>query len=179
MRSSVVLPALALLALGCSRPREAAPNPNGRESAPAVVASAPAAVASAPAAVASAPAVVASAPAAVASTPKGAASAAEANRRCITPESVGATPLAELKGNGERERKAIAAGRAELKRVLENPNDFYATVQATDDLVLLELWHQSAFAPENCNDHGNPGGKCRTFGYDPKRDRITSTKFWQ
>ena len=108
-----------------------------------------------------------------------ASSAPEPKRRCITPESLGATPLTELKGGSDRERRAVVAARAELKRVLENPNDFYATVQATDDLVLLELWHRSAFLPENCNEIGNPGGKCRTLGYDPKRDRITSTKFWQ
>ena len=108
-----------------------------------------------------------------------ASSATEPKPRCITPESVGASPLSDLKGGSDRERRAVVAARAELKRVLENPNDFYGTVQATDDLVLLELWHRSAFLPENCNDLGNPGGKCRTLGYDPKRDRITSTKFWQ
>lgn len=157
--------ALALFVIGCSCSREPPSNSNAEQRA-AASATDTKPEASAAAAVASA-------------VPTPVPSSSEPNRRCITPESVGATPLVALKGSSERERRAVAAARAELTRVLERPSDFYATVQATDDLVLLELWHRSAFLPENCNDRGNPGGKCRTLGYDPKRDRITSTKFWQ
>lgn len=107
------------------------------------------------------------------------ASEQKSEQRCITPESVGAQPLVESRGSSALEQRALVAARAELQRVLEAPGEFFAVVQATDDLVLLELWHRSAFSPEHCNELGNPGGKCRTFGYDPKRGRITSTKFWQ
>lgn len=105
--------------------------------------------------------------------------APSAEARCITPESVGATPFGELEGASDKERRALSAARAELVRVLEDPSQFFASVQATDELVLLELWHQSAFLPQNCAVTGNPGGKCRTLAYDPKKARITSTKFWQ
>jgi hypothetical protein len=107
------------------------------------------------------------------------AASSAASNRCLTPESVGATPLPTLAGANAREQQALVAARAELRRVLEDPAQFFANVQATDDVVLIELWHRSAFLPENCGVTGNPGGKCRTLGYDPKKGRITSTKFWQ
>ncbi|MFZ5895829.1 MAG: hypothetical protein ACOY0T_32530 [Myxococcota bacterium] len=111
-------------------------------------------------------------------TPSASPSAA-APTRCITPESVGAVLLTELKSDSDKERRAVQAAIVELKRVLENPAQFFASVQTTDDLVLIELWHESAFRPQHCNVVGNPGGKCRTLGYDARKGRITSTKFWQ
>jgi hypothetical protein len=116
----------------------------------------------------------------VASAAQGApAASSAASNRCLTPESVGATPLPKLVGANAREQQALVAARAELRRVLEDPAEFFANVQATDDVVLIELWHRSAFLPENCGVTGNPGDKCRTLAYDPTKGRITSTKFWQ
>jgi hypothetical protein len=73
----------------------------------------------------------------------------------------------------------VVAARTELRRVLEQPEEFFGNVVTTGDLVLLELWHESAFTPENCAVRGNPGEKNRTLGYDPRKRRIVSTKIWQ
>lgn len=97
--------------------------------------------------------------------------------RCITPESVNATPLSRLSGASADERAAIAAVSRELARVLELPGDYFASVQTAGDLVLLELWHSSAFLPENCRE--SRCAKCRTQAYDPKKQRIVSTKVWE
>ena len=85
--------------------------------------------------------------------------------------------MAQLAGESADETAAIAAARRELERVLEVPADYFATVQTAGDLVLLELWHRSAFLPENCA--GNRCAKCRTQAYDPKLRRIVSTKVWE
>ncbi|MGC4090657.1 MAG: hypothetical protein QM756_22845 [Polyangiaceae bacterium] len=146
----------ALLGFACSRPTEPAPAPKAS-----VVASSALAPAVSVAPVSAAP------------------SAGSADKRCVTPEAVGAVPLMELKGATPKERQGVEGARVELRRVLEDPTQFFAVVQATDDLVLIELWHRSAFSAEHCAEVGNPGGKCRTLGYDPRKGRVTSTKFWQ
>jgi hypothetical protein len=102
-----------------------------------------------------------------------------ASARCITPESVGAVRFEELVGEGGDEKAALAAAARELERVLEVPAGYLATVQSAGDLVLLELWHRSTFAPEHCGKLGNPGEKSRTMAYDPRLRRIVSTKIWQ
>lgn len=152
---------LALLLVACSRSPQATPRPVASVASAAPSARAASAAASTP--------VPSAAPEVSAVRPN----------RCITPESIGATRLLELKATNPREQQALVAARAELRRVLEDPAQFFANVQATDDVVLIELWHESAFAAENCGVVGNPGGKCRTFGFDPKKGRIISTKFWQ
>lgn len=151
VRIRIFLAALALLG-ACAR-REAPTQERGQ----------PSASARASASASNAPA-----------TPPAAASA-----RCITPESVGAVRLEELDGEGAHERAAITAAARELRRVLELPADYFATVQSAGDLVLLELWYHSAFLPEQCGKPGNPGEKSRTMAYDPRLHRIVSTKIWQ
>lgn len=104
--------------------------------------------------------------------------------------------LTQLSGENANETAAIAAAGRELKRVLEVPGDYFATVQTAGDLVLLELWHRSAFLPENCDaaeswkrgasgslkpgeGAGNRCAKCRTLAYDPRLRRIVSAKVWE
>jgi hypothetical protein len=91
--------------------------------------------------------------------------------------------LAKLTGESANELAAVAAARRELKRVLEAPEDYFASVQTAGDLVLLELWHRSAFLLESCATAGEKPNarcaKCRTFAYDPKLGRIVSTKVWE
>lgn len=95
----------------------------------------------------------------------------------MTPESVNAGPLSQLSGVSADERAAIAAVNRELLRVLEAPGDYFASVQTAGDLVLLELWHKSAFLPENCRERRC--AKCRTQAYDPKKHKLVSTKVWE
>lgn len=99
--------------------------------------------------------------------------------RCVTPENVGAVAFLGLSGESAVEKAAIAAAGRELKRVLEVPAEYFATVQTAGDLVLLELWHRSAFSPENCEDAQTRCAKCRTLAYDPKLRRIVATKVWE
>jgi hypothetical protein len=119
-------------------------------------------------------------PSAGAKTPSAASppsASAKPEARCITPESVNAVPLPQLSGAGADERAAIAAVSGELLRVLEQPADYFASAQTAGDLVLLELWHKSAFLPENCRE--TRCARCRTQAYDPKKHRIVSTKVWE
>jgi hypothetical protein len=104
--------------------------------------------------------------------------APSAAARCITPDALGLQPLATLHGATRVEEAAVAAARRELTRVLEDPTVYLASVQTAADLVLLELWHPSAFLPENCRDPQQLCRKCRTMAYDAKRGRVTSTKVW-
>jgi hypothetical protein len=108
-----------------------------------------------------------------------AAPSASAKAGCITPESVGVSALASLSGETVAEKAAVLAARRELGRLLEVPADYFGSVQTAGDLVLLELWHRSAFPPEGCVLAGSSGGKRRTLSYDPRRQRIVSSKVWE
>jgi hypothetical protein len=98
---------------------------------------------------------------------------------CITPESVAVSPLSSLSGETSAEKAAVLAARRELSRLLEVPADYFGNVQTAGDLVLLELWHRSAFPPDGCIQAGSAGGKRRTLSYDPRKQRIVSSKVWE
>jgi hypothetical protein len=87
--------------------------------------------------------------------------------------------LGSLFGETIAEKAAVLAARRELSRLLEVPSDYFGSVQTAGDLVLLELWHRSAFPPEGCVLAGSSGGKRRTLSYDPRRQRIVSSKVWE
>ena len=63
----------------------------------------------------------------------------------------------------------------------EDPKEFFVEVHVKDSGKRWEfaLWHESAFAKENENTKGNPGGKCRTAYYDVKQKKVTETLRWQ
>jgi hypothetical protein len=78
------------------------------------------------------------------------------------------------------ERAAIQASVEQLRLDGESPSEFYAEVEVeTNGVLVVELWHQSAFKPEYRLVVGNPGGKCRNFYYDIRQKKITEKLFWQ
>ncbi len=101
------------------------------------------------------------------------------SKACLTPESLALTRLNQLHRAEPGERAAIAAARRELTRELQEPAEYYATLQSSADLVIMELWHESTFAPENCGKTTNPGERNRTLSYDVRKARIVATKVWR
>jgi hypothetical protein len=85
--------------------------------------------------------------------------------------------LPQAKSADPVEAAALGAARRELVRVLERPADYFSTVQTAGRLVLVELWHESAFTPQNCAVRG-ADGKSRTLTYDANRQRLVGTKIW-
>ena len=78
------------------------------------------------------------------------------------------------------QRAAIQASALQLTLDGESPSDFYAEVRTeTNNVLVVELWHESAFKPKNRLVVGNPGGKCRNFYYDTNWKKITDKLFWQ
>jgi hypothetical protein len=122
---------------------------------------------------------VASAPSAPAVSAASAATTTKAEPACVTPESVGVSALGSLSGDSGAEKAAVLAAQRELSRLLEVPADYFGNVQTAGDLVLLELWHRSAFPPHGCVAPGSSGGKRRTLSYDPRKQRIVTSKVWE
>ena len=56
---------------------------------------------------------------------------------------------------------------------------FWASLREEESVVVFQLWHESAFEPENCNSVGNPGGLCRDVHVDRESGQIVATYFWQ
>jgi hypothetical protein len=83
--------------------------------------------------------------------------------------------LIEVSGD---EARAVRAARRELVKDGETPSQFFANVRANDAEIEVELWHESAFAPEHCSSIGNPGGKSRTMIFD-LHARLLKVELWQ
>ena len=97
----------------------------------------------------------------------------------VTPKEVGAISLVSVEDFAPGLRNAAKAAAAALRATGENPQEFFVEIEETADAVVLHLWHEDAFLPENANVVGNPGGKCRDMYYDPQTGTITKTLFWQ
>jgi hypothetical protein len=97
---------------------------------------------------------------------------------CLTAASLDLSRLLELRPADANERAALVAARRELERLLQVPAEFYVTLQSTEDLILLELWHESSFDAEHCGKRENPGEHNRTLTYDVRKARIVASKVW-
>jgi hypothetical protein len=96
-------------------------------------------------------------------------------RDCVTAASLGARRLEGEEPFEEAEREAVRAVRNELLRLLERPDDFRATLDDTDKLVVVELWHVSTL--EECVDARDTHEKNRTLVYDVAARRIVSVRW--
>ena len=104
---------------------------------------------------------------------------ASAGRDSQTPESVGAIPLLAVESFSPTNRPAAVAVAAELRRTGEEPSEFFASVTDNREFLVFHLWHESAFASDNANVVGNPGGKCRDAYYQKASGTVSKTLFWQ
>ena len=76
------------------------------------------------------------------------------------------------------------AARSVAQSIVEegkDPKSFFVEVHVKSGGNIWEfaLCHESAFAKENENMIGNPGGKCRTAVYDVQQKRVTRILAWQ
>ena len=94
---------------------------------------------------------------------------------------VGARPLTDMTWFRADLRAAALAVAAELRRIQDDPNEFYVTLEphGPGPVVVFHLWHRSAFYPENANVDGNPGGQSIDLWYDLQRRAITRRLAWQ
>jgi hypothetical protein len=99
-------------------------------------------------------------------------------RRVLTPEAVGALPIASVEAFPSEQRDLIRAASAELLRTRQQPAEFYGTVGRGKDGPKVDLWHQTAFLPENRAIAGNPGGRCFTIYFD-RDGRVAKKLKWQ
>ena len=99
-------------------------------------------------------------------------------RRVLTPEAVGALPMASVDAFPIEQRDLIRAASAELLRTGQQPAEFYGTVGKVKDGAKVDLWHQTAFLPENRGMEGNPGGQCFTMYFD-RDGRVAKKLKWQ
>jgi hypothetical protein len=78
-------------------------------------------------------------------------------------------------------RQAAAAVSEVVDRSGEQSKEFYVKIDANraDKIIVLHLWHQSAWAPENKGKVGNPGGRCRDAWFDPAIGQVVRVEFWQ
>jgi hypothetical protein len=78
--------------------------------------------------------------------------------------------------------EAVSATIDELRRTGESPEEFFVQFPekpSGDPVVVLNLWHKSAFEERNYGHAGNPGGKCRDVHYDTRQRKIIKVLFWQ
>jgi len=99
-------------------------------------------------------------------------------RRVLTPEAVGALPMASVEAFPSEQRDLIRAASAELLRTGQQPAEFYGTVGRVKEGAKVDLWHQTAFLPENRAMAGNPGGRCFTMYFD-RDGRVAKKLKWQ
>jgi hypothetical protein len=79
-------------------------------------------------------------------------------------------------------KDAVRAVIDELVKTEENPEEFYIQFPekpANEPVIILNLWHKSAFDKINNGKAGNPGGKCRDIYYDIQQHKIIKVLFWQ
>ena len=90
-------------------------------------------------------------------------------------------PLADIDSFPASCRAAVAATIEDLDRSGEQPKEFYARVEEgrDDKIIVLHLWHESAFASKYKYTVGNPGGKCRDVWFDPAKGQIIRVGIWQ
>lgn len=100
-------------------------------------------------------------------------------RATPAPDAAAMVPLASPDSFPSGQREAAVSVAAELRSAGEEPSEFFATVTETTNALVFHLWHRSAFAPENANVVGNPGGKCRDAHYDKAKRTITKILYWQ
>ena len=94
--------------------------------------------------------------------------------------SIVGTSIMEVSKFPPDQRETVRKSVEQLRLDSEDPAEFYAEIETrSDGIVIVHLWHESAFSPENRGVVGNPGGKCRDLYYDPKENRITQKLFWQ
>ena len=91
------------------------------------------------------------------------------------------TALVNVDAFAAEYRSAVQSVAALLARNGEPAEDFYAEVEPTQNgqIIILHLWHESAFEPQNSGVAGNPGGKCRDVHYDVRLRKAIQTVFWQ
>jgi hypothetical protein len=79
------------------------------------------------------------------------------------------------------QQEAARAVAAALRERGEKPEEFHARVETkeADNILVFNLWHESAFAKRDGLVAGNPGGKCRNVYYDRKTKQVTQMLFWQ
>lgn len=99
-------------------------------------------------------------------------------RPVLTAETVGALPLASVDAFPNDQRGLIRAASAELMRTGQQPAEFFGRVEKIPDGAKIDLWHQSAFLPENRGLEGNPGGRCFTMYFDSD-GRVAKKLKWQ
>ena len=81
--------------------------------------------------------------------------------------------------------EAFAAAYREAARAVarhvSSPQDYFVEVepQKGGRELWFHLWHKTAFAPENRNSIGNPGGKCLDVVYDTKKHKVVHDWAWQ
>lgn len=79
-------------------------------------------------------------------------------------------------------RDAVRAVINELVKTKEKPEDFYVQFPEKPNnkpVIILNLWHKSAFNKNNYGKAGNPGGKCRNIHYDTQQHKVIKVLFWQ
>jgi hypothetical protein len=96
----------------------------------------------------------------------------------LTPERVGAVRLVPAENFPVEQRDLIQAAIEDITRSKQDPSEFYVTVGTNREGARLNLWHQSAFLPENKHAAGNPGGRCFTMYFD-RNGKIEKRLKWQ
>ncbi len=79
-------------------------------------------------------------------------------------------------------KDAVDAVILELSNSGEKPGDFYVQFPEkppAGTIVVLNLWHVSAFRKKQRGIPGNPGGRCRDIHYDTRQKKIVKVLFWQ
>ena len=79
-------------------------------------------------------------------------------------------------------KDAVSATIKELLKTNEKPEEFYVQFPekpTNEPVIVLNLWHKSAFDKINYGKEGNPGGKCRDMYYDKQEHKIIKVLFWQ
>jgi hypothetical protein len=96
------------------------------------------------------------------------------------PAGPGAPPwlLSDVPPKYQEAAKAVALV---LVREKEEPKEFKAEVEEKEggEVFVFHLWHVSAFASENRNAPGNPGGKCRDISFYSRTGKASRSMFWQ
>jgi len=99
-------------------------------------------------------------------------------RSVLAPDAVDALPLVSVDAFPKDQQDILRAVAAELLRTGQQPTEFYVTVRKSSEGAKVDLWHQTAFLPENRELEGNPGGRCFTMYLD-RDGRVSKKLKWQ